>query len=754
MDVRRWFLRGRVEPAINYGTDIALDGHRLAFRAPDPGAAVVAASFVLWGQGRLSDVSSALHELLAPPSPGPRGARHAAPAVRQLSDLLALPQDAARLMDWLAQARAPAVLAWPTCVRRFDGSVLAVELIATAQVCDGGVQAFCALRTRSVMYDIAELVEARTRLTQMFERQQALLAEMQANKAAHAASELHWKSVLDGAGDAVWDLDVANNQSQVSGRWFGMLGHAPNAFPSAQAAWQQLLHPQDRARVLARQERYIAGQDNSYSAEYRMRREDGSYLWIQSNGIAMSRDAQGRALRVIGTHKDITEAVNAKTLLQQSESKLRAITDNTLTVMFMKDVDGRYLYANRQFELLYQFPDARYLGQTDHALFTREQADVYRTRDLEVIRGGETIGYEQHVQAPDGAHTYYSVKVPLRNELGEIVAVCGMACDINERKQTENQLRIAAVAFESPISMMITDKHQVIQRVNRAFVENTGFAADFAVGKTPRFLRVGTHDDAFYADMWRTIGQTGAWQGELTGRRQNGQLYPKWLTISAVRDAHGEISHYVGTETDMSERKNAEAALQHLNQAMAERKRQLSELLVQNNAARESERKHIAREVHDELGQILTALRMDTSFLAMRYGEADAGLQTKITGMRLLVDAAIRGVRGVAENLRPVALDMGFYQALEWVCGDFSMRTNVPCVVQGSGSEIQLDDARAIVVFRIVQESLTNITRYAYASRVSVRLWRDGNRLRVEIQDNGRGFDSSEVGRVKNFGLL
>lgn len=333
-------------------------------------------------------------------------------------------------------------------------------------------------------------------------------------------------------------------------------------------------------------------------------------------------------------------------------------------------------------------------------------------------------------------------------------SVCGTDCDIGERKRVEHQLRIAAVAFESPISMMITDQHQVIQRVNHAFVERTGFSAEYAVGKTPRFLRSGTHEDSFYADMWRTIRDTGVWQGELMGLRQNGQRYPKWVTISAVRDDNGEISHYLGTETDMSERKSAEAALRALNQSLDDRKTQLREMLVQLDAARENERKHMAREVHDELGQILTALRMDTSYLAMRYGEGDAGLQAKITGMRLLVDAAIRGVRGVASNLRPVALDMGFHQALEWVCRDFSARTDVPCALQSPDSEVQLNDGRAIVVFRIVQESLTNISRYAHASRVAVRLWLDGNQLWVEIQDNGCGFDPVAVGRFKKFGLL
>jgi PAS domain S-box-containing protein len=381
-------------------------------------------------------------------------------------------------------------------------------------------------------------------------------------------------------------------------------------------------------------------------------------------------------------------------------------------------------------------------------------AQIFRGNDQKVIASGQTLELEEDAPHEGGIHTYLSVKVPVHDSQGNIYAVCGMATDITERKRMEEELRIAAVAFDSPMCMMITDENQVIQRVNKAFEEVTGFSSEFAVGRTPRFLRAGKHDEAFYANMWKSIRETGSWQGEIWGRRKNKELYLKWLTISTVRDESGHVTHYVSNDSDITHRKRAEATLLQLNRTLELKKIQLRELVAKNEAVREGERKHIAREVHDELGQVLTALRMDTSFIAMRFGNLDPALDAKILGMRALVDNAIQGVRNVASNLRPMALDMGIYLALDWLCQDFAKRTGVVCLLDAKEKEVWLDDARSIVVFRIVQESLTNISRYAEATQVLVTVGLEDSLLGVEVQDNGKGFDAIAVDAKKTFGLL
>lgn len=140
----------------------------------------------------------------------------------------------------------------------------------------------------------------------------------------------------------------------------------------------------------------------------------------------------------------------------------------------------------------------------------------------------------------------------------------GMVQDITARKRAEIELRIAAAAFESGEGMLVTDADSVILRVNRAFTEITGYAADEVVGKTPRLFKSSRHDADFYRRMWETIDRTGGWQGEIWDRRKNGDEYPKWLTITAVKDADCVVTHYVGTQHDITERKLAEEKIKAL----------------------------------------------------------------------------------------------------------------------------------------------------------------------------------------------
>jgi diguanylate cyclase (GGDEF)-like protein/PAS domain S-box-containing protein len=134
----------------------------------------------------------------------------------------------------------------------------------------------------------------------------------------------------------------------------------------------------------------------------------------------------------------------------------------------------------------------------------------------------------------------------------------------NALLESEANLRISATAFESHESLMITDVDSVILRVNKAFTETTGYSAEEIVGQTPRLLKSGRHNAEFYREMWDTLLRTGKWQGEIWDRRKNGEIYPKWLSISAVKGDDGVVTHYVGSHIDITERKASEERIQHL----------------------------------------------------------------------------------------------------------------------------------------------------------------------------------------------
>ncbi|WP_287881798.1 EAL domain-containing protein [Aquitalea sp.] len=138
------------------------------------------------------------------------------------------------------------------------------------------------------------------------------------------------------------------------------------------------------------------------------------------------------------------------------------------------------------------------------------------------------------------------------------------ARDISERKHAEQLLRIAATAFEAQEGMVVTDCHTVILRVNGAFSRITGYTADEVVGRKISLLQSGRHDSAFYQRLWQSLQELGAWQGEIWNRRKNGEIYPEWLSISAVLGDDGSVSHYVATMSDITQRKAAEDKIKRL----------------------------------------------------------------------------------------------------------------------------------------------------------------------------------------------
>ena len=136
--------------------------------------------------------------------------------------------------------------------------------------------------------------------------------------------------------------------------------------------------------------------------------------------------------------------------------------------------------------------------------------------------------------------------------------------DISERKRTEAELRIAATAFESQVAMLVTDVNNVILRINKAFTRTTGYTEEDTVGQTPRLFQSGRQDASFYRVMWEDIKRSGGWQGEIWDKRKSGEVYPIWLNISAVRNENNVVTHYIGTQYDISARKQAEVKINEL----------------------------------------------------------------------------------------------------------------------------------------------------------------------------------------------
>jgi signal transduction histidine kinase len=198
---------------------------------------------------------------------------------------------------------------------------------------------------------------------------------------------------------------------------------------------------------------------------------------------------------------------------------------------------------------------------------------------------------------------------------------------------------------------------------------------------------------------------------------------------------------------DITERKKAEKELQ-------EHQELLRELSAHHETVREEERAHIAREIHDEMGQALTALKMDMAVIGLESAKSAPRTAKEIQGLKGRVDDIIQLVRDVAAALRPSALDLGILSGIEWLVDEFQKRSGIRCQVKVEDGEIHLKEDRSIVLFRILQESLTNISRHANARNVEIRLRSNATHVRLDVKDDGRGFDVDAARGKKTFGLL
>lgn len=262
--------------------------------------------------------------------------------------------------------------------------------------------------------------------------------------------------------------------------------------------------------------------------------------------------------------KDAEQRRREQQALRESESRLRAITSALPDLMFVMDEDGRYLEVVASNPDLLYAADGQVVGKTVTELFEQEQAEAFLgfIRRALGSQTGSSLIYQLDTQG--GRRTFESLARAMEVPFAHRRAVVILTRDITQRVKNETELRIAAVAFETVQGMLVTDEHNRILRVNQAFTDITGYTPEEVIGHTPAIFSSGQHGPEFYRQMWQSITQRGHWQGEIYNKRKSGHLYPQWLSISAVRDGEGRISHYVASISDITQRKKDAEQINHL----------------------------------------------------------------------------------------------------------------------------------------------------------------------------------------------
>lgn len=312
----------------------------------------------------------------------------------------------------------------------------------------------------------------------------------------------------------------------------------------------------------------------------------------------------------------------------------------------------------------------------------------------------------------------------LRDSKGRIVATLSSGTDVTEERRMERQVRLLLRAIEqSPALALLTDAEGRIEYVNPKFTQVTGYTLDEIRGKNPNVLKSGRTPREVYRQLWIAIRAGKEWRGEFLNRRKNGEYYWGETVISPVRDAEGVTTHFLELMEDITERRRLERAVVSVS---------------------EEERRWIGQELHDVLGQQLTAITLLSKALENRLGAEGHPGEGDLSNIRELATTALSGVRDLAQGLYPVEVERsGLAAALRQLAENQNRLFHVACDFEGEEPDRPFDPFTWMNLFRIAQEAVNNAVKHAGASRIILRMRHGEETLVLEVEDDGRGLPAN-----------
>jgi PAS domain S-box-containing protein len=442
----------------------------------------------------------------------------------------------------------------------------------------------------------------------------------------------------------------------------------------------------------------------------------------------------GTVYFLIRLRRSQNELRDSEGALRIREQAFRALVEHSPDLVARYDADCRRIYVNPAAARSLGVDVPRLLGSkpTDLGDMLQEQATIYEAALRRVFASGDGASVDVAI---DQASIQVRL-VPERGLDGSVASVLAIGRDVTEMVDT--QRRLMTLLDNLPDMVARFDREGRYLYVNPAVTKVFAMPAEHFHGKTIGALGLD-HDGLLEGAVKRVIDEGVPNMLEASWQSPDGERCFEVRHVPELDD-RGGIATVLGIARDITARKRVEQLVRDVG--------------FRREAAREDERKYIARELHDELGQILSALRFEVSVLRMRFGPSNPGIAEGAASMLALVDSVIGLQRDLVSSLRPAVLDMGIAAALEWLVGEFSERSGIECTLRLSESQVEFDADQTTVVFRIVQESLTNVARHAQASWVRVAVERLPGSYEISVQDDGRGFDPQASRSPKSLGLV
>jgi PAS domain S-box-containing protein len=454
-----------------------------------------------------------------------------------------------------------------------------------------------------------------------------------------------------------------------------------------------------------------------------------------------------------GSIRDITERKRAQEALKKSEVEFRTVWENSASGMRISDENGIVLRVNDSFCKMFEKTRKELEGKPLASIYAKEEAEHVMLTHNERFRS-RTIQthFERNLKIWNGKNIWVQAANSFLDLKEENLLLLSVFTDITEHKKAEEELRESEERYkelferESDAIMVFDSETKRFEDVNNAALQLYGYNREEILRLTA--VDISAEPEETVAMMNKIIKNNvkSIKKIERYNKKKDGTVFP--VEISPGIFFIGGSRKVFSVVRDISERKKYETELKRS-------RRQFRLLSHRHQQKLEEERKRISRQVHDGLGQDLTALKIDIAHLKEQLTDNKMQIKNKLTYMLKRINSMIQIVKQISTDLRPGILDqLGLAAAIEWYTEDFQNRAGVKCQVNIKPSEIVLKETVATELYRILQEVLTNTARHSQAKNVNINLSMDSKSLRFTIRDNGIGFNLNQLDYHRSLGLL
>jgi len=561
-------------------------------------------------------------------------------------------------------------------------------------------------------------------------------------------SEKRYRTILKSIEESYYEVDLAGNLTFFNDSTCSILGYTRDELVGINN--RQFMDQENAEKVYQTFNKVYTTGKPAKASDWEIMRNDGTRRFVEAS-VSLIKDAGGQPAGFRGIGRDITEKVQAGKALRESEEKYRSLVESTEDSIYLVDKNCAYMFMNKEYLKRFGIKKDKIIGRMYDDFHSKEETKEFTKRVKEVFETGKSISYEYRSER-DGGYFLRTLS-PVKKPDGKITDVTVISKNITDRKQTEEVIKSSEVRFRELFNNMSSGvgiyearddgNDFIIKDYNRAGELISKVNKEHIVGRSALEVFPGIKQFGLFEVLQR-VWKTGESEHHPVSLYQDDYL-THWAENYVYKLPSGEI---VAVFDDVTERVQAEEELKRSQEEL----RNLAEYL---QSVREKERTSIAREIHDELAQALTALKMDISWLSKKLPKDQKTLLEKTRAMTKLTDTTIKTVKRISTELRPGLLDdLGLAAAIEWQAEEFKNRTGITYKLTIDPEEITLDPDRSTAIFRIFQETLTNIARHAKATMVTASLKEKDDKLELRVRDNGKGITKEQISDPQSFGLM